>query len=109
MDKSKHTPGKWQVTKGSSHVFVNEGTGHDGVICKMSDRSSPLQWAADAASEENSANARLIASAPALLEACKEALSAIGAMPCTCNEDRDCQRCHANRKIKTAIAQAETE
>jgi hypothetical protein len=45
--------------------------------------------------------------APDLLEACKEAKPALDAMPCTCNEDRDCQRCHALRKINQALAKAE--
>ncbi len=57
--------------------------------------------------QERFDNGLLMTAAPDLLEACKEAKPALKAMPCTCNEDRDCQRCHALRKINEAIAKTE--
>ena len=65
---STHTPGPWETTPRYEFVFHNAGNGRDGVVCKMACPNTPLQWAADPASLENSANARLIAAAPDLLE-----------------------------------------
>ena len=42
-----------------------------------------------------------------LLEACKETIPILKTVACNCNDDRDCQRCHALRKIKQAISRAE--
>lgn len=64
----KFTPGPWQTNKTASHVFVNNGAGHDGVICKMPFEPSPVQWASGPADLETTNNARLIAAAPELLE-----------------------------------------
>ena len=66
--KVSHTPGPWQMTSTVSHIFVNEGAGHDGVIIKLPCDDSPLQWACKPASLENTANARLIAAAPVMLD-----------------------------------------
>ena len=47
--------------------------------------------------------------AKAMLAALRETVSALSAMPCACTEDRDCQRCFANRKARAAIAVAEKD
>jgi len=61
--RNEHTPGKWKTTLTYSHIYVNEGEGHDGVICKMPSKDSVLQWACEPASTENSANACFIVKA----------------------------------------------
>jgi len=75
MSETKHTPGEWKTTPSFSHVFVDEDGGPSGVICKMASRNDTLQWACDAGSLENSANAQLIISASRMLEAIEDFLS----------------------------------
>lgn len=41
-----------------------------------------------------------------LLSALRECLPVLAAAKCECNDDRDCQSCHANRKARAAIARA---
>uniref|UniRef100_A0A6M3LRI8 Uncharacterized protein n=1 Tax=viral metagenome TaxID=1070528 RepID=A0A6M3LRI8_9ZZZZ len=61
---AKHTPGKWEVEVIGVHQF----------IVKNNKTIAKTPW--DISNqEENEANARLIASAPELLEACKEAFT----------------------------------
>ena len=59
----KHTPGPWREV--GNFVVTSNGT---GAICRMS-VSGPIGYAAEPASWENEANARLIAAAPDLLAA----------------------------------------
>jgi len=56
---SKHTPGPWALSSGASHVIAACGGG----ICKLDSIHGAYQ--------DQAANARLIAAAPDLLEACK--------------------------------------
>lgn len=64
-----HTKGPWEV-KGTRFVSTSRGA-----IAKFTD---PLiKWAADNASVEQTANMRLIAAAPDLLECCEAALVAL--------------------------------
>lgn len=58
MSKSKHTAGPW-------HVFKDEINDGDGLTVARVVRFVPLYR------EQSDANARLIAAAPDLLEACK--------------------------------------
>ena len=65
MSESKHTPGPWVTEHGSLYDAI---TSADGDICTWNHlvgRSRPPQ----------KANARLIAAAPELLEACEDLLS----------------------------------
>ena len=62
----------------------------------------PPEWRRPLA--ETQANAILIAAAPDMLAALEQAKSAL--FGCTCNEDRDCQRCVARRAVSAAIARA---
>ena len=54
------------------------------------------------------ANARLIVTAVNHFEEMREALehtlTALQTAPCTCNDDRDCQRCNANRQARALWA-----
>jgi len=67
--EAKHTQGPWITNCG----FV--ATAKHTAICKMS-YTGAVKFAADPASLEDSANARLIAAAPDMLEACKAVLEA---------------------------------
>ncbi len=106
---SKHTPGPWITTPTFSHVFRNEGE-HDGVICAMPRNDSPIQWVCDPASLENSANARLIAAAPDLLEALKEVIQSVENWACACEingEGKNNAAAVYVRNARQAIAKAE--
>ena len=66
-NKTKHTPGPWKTTRFGEHTFVT-AENHMGLaesICQITDDPEDLS------SAESAANARLIAAAPELLEACK--------------------------------------
>ena len=65
MPVCNHTPGPWVATTG----FVRA---EHGAICKMS-HDSAIKYAASQGTAEDAANAALIASAPELLEAVREA------------------------------------
>ena len=65
---SKYTPGPWRVSDGDD-LWVAGPISTDNVICDIVPRD------ADSYTEEDEANAALIAAAPDLLEACKRALS----------------------------------
>ena len=38
-----------------------------------------------------------------LVSALEQCITALSAATCTCNDDRDCQRCHAARKARAAV------
>ena len=84
---SAHTPGPWTTKKGTLHV---------GIICP--DGLSPL--ASSRPSQERAANQRLIAAAPALLEALQAMLASH-----TYRHDED----DAREMARAAIAQAKGE
>ena len=76
MSETSHTPGPWEVSTWqkdgtAAGVYQEDAeTGEDlDFICHMEEDIEPL---------EMMANARLIASAPALLAACKAAVEATG-------------------------------
>ncbi len=94
----KYTPGPWKYGGNQSKEIYQRQTGN--ALCKMIYHSTwPPEW--------QEANARLIAAAPDLLQACMEARVVLNITPCTCNEDRDCQRCFTLRKINQAIIKVE--
>ena len=63
-----HTPGPWRVTKrGDGHTYIEDARYKTAVACMVARSDGP---------EENTANARLIAAAPQLLEALEATLSA---------------------------------
>ena len=73
---SQHTPGPWAVD-GDDALWVNAiGREHEPVICDIVPRD------ADAFTDEDEANARLMAAAPELLEACRDALLVMSAHAC---------------------------
>jgi hypothetical protein len=90
----KHTPGKWEVTTDYQYIITNE--------VGIEIANTPLGQI----TKQNEANAHLIASAPELLKACKEALRPIeenrqGKMICEGELDEVWDL------IKQAIAKAE--
>lgn len=66
MSESKFTPGPWDAKKWRVCAGIEPGQ-HIKVICDTATNNKTR-------TEENAANARLIAAAPDLLAACKEAL-----------------------------------
>lgn len=80
---TKHTPGPWQYDGMWSLIMAGKyeiAAIHAARFAEETSRRKRL--------DEVQANARLIAAAPELLEACKRALSAIEALPPRLNEDR---------------------
>ena len=111
MGKAKHTNGPWEM-------IIHEGVGGQDYIQVLTgswdiahNRHSSRDW------EEEKANGRLIAAAPKLLEACKEAIrlyasifhaeiDGIGHYELLANYP-DCEKWVNN--LRAAIAQAEGE
>jgi hypothetical protein len=91
--KAKHTPGPWRITEGHRDRIIRaiDSDGDDTVIAEV-------HWWAMAGAAESIANARLIAAAPELLEACKFAFAAMN------SEDG---RKRAEQALIAAIAKAE--
>jgi hypothetical protein len=68
MTDTQHTPGPWFATPGNYAVYVKDAYGDQGdLVCALSGYGSNYRLRA--------ANARLIAAAPDLLEACQRALA----------------------------------
>jgi hypothetical protein len=87
----KHTPGPWEIEGEGQDVVGILAMGHNHFIAKLSGWATEIQ----------DANARLIAAAPDLLEACKVALSIIEA------EQEACGIYRAHTEIiRAAIAKA---
>ena len=97
MSNTKHTPGPW------TKCFLN-GHWH---IARKDGRVEIAKVAAYKNREQSTANARLIAAAPELLEACHNALAWLGEKP-EPNDDRP----HSNSvralidQLEAAIAKA---
>lgn len=94
MSKVKHTPGPWEMI--NLNVYHNYPTGQKVADCYV---KKPF-GVYDAG--ECEANARLIAAAPDLLEACKSALELI--QVCTVYKDMS-----TAKELMAAIAKAEGE
>ncbi len=71
---SKHTPGPWRYGKLSEEIIAGRG---EAIACMPTDR---FDYAPDAARKQWEANARLIATAPELLESCKACLPVLGGL-----------------------------
>ena len=74
----QHTPGPWKVTCAPQWWSVSEATGYRRTICRLIDREGehPIDH------RESEASARLIAAAPAMLQALRCALADLeGIMP----------------------------
>lgn len=72
-----HTPFPWRTD--GHYAFIHTDAGK--VVAQMSHAHSALNWAAEPASLENSANARLIAAAPFLLLALAEVIAELDNRP----------------------------
>lgn len=75
-----HTPGPWAASQNSVYWQIN---GPDGAI--VGDVCGTSVWAT---AEEEAANARLIAAAPELLEACDMARIVLAGIPCKTKQQR---------------------
>lgn len=74
--EGKHTPGPWEAEFG---VAYNVRAPHGGIIAQISRQRGRFAAQGYIDSEESAANARLIAAAPDLLEACEKTLEMIDA------------------------------
>jgi len=72
--ETKHTPGPWTFDCSPSSTIVwSDECGRSREICKVTPRG-------EVTGSEGEANARLIAAAPELLEACKALKSCLGSI-----------------------------
>lgn len=95
-NETKHTPGPWNIGKVSEEIFATDENGIPRTICQRAedDEFEAKPW---------EANAHLIASAPELLEACKDALESLKRL-----EDKDgAYRVTNISQLQQAIAKAE--
>jgi hypothetical protein len=95
-NETKHTPGPWEIGKSSGGDFTiyrYESNTHIGEVYSTLHGDG----------ERGKANAALIAAAPELLEACKEALRQLGASDCPPIPDGAMVR----GKLYNAIAKAQ--
>jgi hypothetical protein len=98
--ESRHTPGPWKVSgcrmarKGFENPMIECGETHEPLIAELLGQ--------DRAWETKIANARLIAAAPELLEACKAAVTQFEANADYAFSDRE-----VIKAIQSAIAKAE--
>ena len=92
MEKTKHTPGPWTADNSIARVY----SGARFVADAMSGQPK-----LGAQLDEDRANARLIASAPDLLEACETILSAL-----RWEEDRSGTTYNGYESLQAAIAKA---
>jgi hypothetical protein len=114
--ETKHTPGPWFIADDSREVWsvMARGSNVSGVVAHVN-----TNWPGQAQKEEQRANGRLIAAAPDLLVALREARRAIGdhiapdhcyaTGPLTGNEYRDlveCPACSAIAMYNAAIDKA---
>lgn len=106
MSESKHTPGEWLLVDHTVYALNDQGENRFTALVQggwvhrgsfSSERTSE---------DEKSANARLIASAPDLLEALKAMLAHACVADADPN-DKDAEDHAAERKARAAIAKAE--
>lgn len=106
-EPAKHTPGDWK------HVGESGGVRYimAGEVCLATVHDTLDGIDNEARAAESYANGDLFAAAPDLLEACRDAITAMG---CVHGEDCgkgwadcDCWMCETTRKVDAAIAKAE--
>ncbi len=103
MEKQKHTPGPWQIDmeRGKYGVVRHNGITvcmlpYPGIRGKDATAKRPFAFT----ETERLVNARLIAAAPDLLDACRQMFSDIDAGSCLNGSEASCQ------KARAAIAKA---
>lgn len=69
---TKHTPGPWTYSESMGYIGTDEG-----VICKIASSTGQAGIGKNIVASEQKANARLIAAAPVMYEALKDALACI--------------------------------
>lgn len=74
--KIKHTPGEWRIDNNGSILGPSNGTSSP-IICIMSAWFRDHRNQGHVSQDKQEANARLIAAAPDLLEACKAMLEGV--------------------------------
>ena len=95
---SKHTPGPWQISKSNNEKLSTVEIGTEDRYITL------LSWTKDIA-EEQKANARLIASAPELLEAAEKVIQ--NGMACSHDEVK--ARVELRQVIEKAKGEGENE
>lgn len=98
---TKHTAGPWTV--GDGHIWhADEATGMGFRFAPIEFNGGCLAWvASDEGDHEAEPNARLIAAAPELLEACERCIAALQA--------NGAPNCEAAKEARAAIAKARGE
>lgn len=91
----KHTPGPWNYNEGTRDVIVSKNGYNDVLIAQLYKIGS-----------QHEANARLIAAAPELLEACKAALEVL-ILTTPKSDKATSHKCAAITLVTIAIAKAE--
>lgn len=98
--KAEHTPGPWRAINGGPFI-----TSDAGVIARTANSADEVvQYAERVGSLADKANARLIASAPDLLTACKAAVAALSQ-----NKTFEADIAAAKKFLIEAIEKAEGE
>ena len=101
---AQHTKGPWEVVYNDAYVITHP-TGdrtyrYVATTDSQADSSKPIQLEDK---QEDESNARLIAAAPDLLSACREALDYLGRI------DEGSEGCELRDSLRAAIAKAEAQ
>lgn len=102
---TKHTPGEWMIE--GNHIIANDNWKD---ICMIIRKGKYIKDEYKVSLEEAQANARLIASAPELLEAFKEYIKVMGPAhenECPADDTCNCKWKYINDKVNQAIVKAE--
>ena len=104
---TEYTPGPWGLFDGTDIWPINADGG--GYIARLRFRGEAVETATgDREFPETEANARLIAAAPDLLEAAKDALESLTECGPHRSEGLDCEACGESiAALRAAILQAE--
>ena len=105
---SAHTPGPWEVWVGHDEVWAGVSENSRVSIAGRCRVATAEDEDEEIGAAEKAANLRLIAAAPAMLDALKRAEGwVIGSSGHRGADECDCERCETVREVRAAIAKAE--